>query len=489
MTDLESVTMLRMPIAFRSALSSVYSAAALVALAALSTLATLANASAQVEQFSYITDRRFTSPEHLLGYNLIPAARQEVDGEIEEVPLGSYGFGIMEHNLYVEGPGIQGVYSVTEISMTEKGFLLRTMNARDPTLQGYLKIAVDDVGYIEGVIFKRSNHEEELMFFLELIPEEVEALESEYFTHVGEEKVSNLDSLWAGVEIHPFFRVHQQLGGIQQRIVPADSLSLRFYFVTTVEQNKRLFRFGPRKKQKRHHTAEELALSASTEAAFAAAPEWTYYVPQLPRYDTFPSMLADTLAPGDSVTPVDSAAAPTSGLDAYGFLIDTVLADGAPFDSLGLALLADTLGLGRDTLLGLLNRELLDSSLHAAADIRIAYVDSVETSLRLIAEAEAEAEAEAARRIKTKITNKFYIDFRALARDRDGRVERQRMTYSVLGAIERENESARPGGERYQWELEIHKHPNAFVYLTEDYAISSIELDGQRFYMRENPVR
>jgi len=175
---------------------------------------------AQTVQYSYISDRTFASPDDLIGYDFKPAMR-EVPGEApEEIAIGKYSFGITRANLYVEGPAIQGVYSVNNINTTEYGFIMKLMNARDPTIQGHLKIVVDPKGQVEGLIFKRSNKDKEVIFFLRIIPKDVEAVEEAYFTHKGEKKIKSIDSLWTGVHVRPFLRVFHNMGGVQQRILP-----------------------------------------------------------------------------------------------------------------------------------------------------------------------------------------------------------------------------------------------------------------------------
>ena len=430
----------------------------------------LTAAYAQVAQYSYISDRRFTSPDQLMGYDFKPAMREVPGEEPDEIAVGSYSFGITRKNLYVAGAGIDGVYSLNEINTTEYGFILRTMNARDPTIQGHLKIVVDERGQVEGLIFKRSNNEKEVIYFLRMIPSEVAEAEAEYFTNKGQERIEHLDSLWTGVEIRPFLRIFNNLGGIQQRVLPSDSVSLRFYHITTVEEkdNKVLALVSGKKRKRRRRAAEEedAALTASTAPAAPAT------LPAAGAAAPGPA-IARTAAPGlvdARARLLDSTAAA-----APAFVLDSVLAKAAPFDSLGLATLADTLALSADTLLGLLDVGLLDASLHAAAArARLPPAVAPVAALDTVAVDSADL----------KITTKFYVDLNSFMRYDDGTAEMQHRTYLVNGAAERENPNARPGGDRYQWELNLHKQPNAYVYLDEKLNVNSIEIDGQKFYMR-----
>ncbi len=384
-------------------------------------------AAAQVAQYSYISDRRFTSPDQLMGYDFKPAMREEPGEDPTEVTVGKYSFGITRKNLYVEGPEIQGVYSLNEINTTEYGFILKTMNARDPTIQGHLKVVVDEIGQVEGLIFKRSNHDKEIIYFLRVIPSEVARAEAEYFTHKGQRKVEHLDSLWTGVEIRPFLRIFNNMGGIQQRVLPSDSVSLRFYHITTIEEkdNKVLAMVsGKKDKRKNKRDAEENAddqLTASTEPMSLPAP-------------TAPAK------PGALPAPAIHKTAEGETVDATRKL--------AP-DSLALA----------------------------ASDTAAIAFDS--TGLAALVAAEAAIDSS-----KLKITTVFYVDLNSFMRYDDGTAEMQHRTYTVNGAAERVNPAARPGGDRYQWELNLHKQPNAYVYLDEQLNVNSIEIDGQKFYMR-----
>lgn len=434
---------------------------------------------AQVAQYSYISDRRFTSPDQLMGYDFKPAMREVPGEEPDEVQVGSYSFGITRKNLYVEGADIRGVYSLNEINTTEYGFILRTMNARDPTIQGHLKIVVDERGQVEGLIFKRSNKDKEVIYFLRMIPEDIAAAEAEYFTNKGQENVEHLDSLWTGVEIRPFLRIFNNMGGVQQRVLPSDSLSLRFYHVTTVEEkdNKVLALVKGKKKRRRRRDRDAETLTASAEAlplagvglsATAATP-----APAVPRTSEGQLVDATVKLADATAAPAVTAATAVTAAPAAPFVLDSVLAEAAPFDSTALAFLADTLALTPDTLLGLLDYALLDTSLHAAAELaRLPPVLPTALDTATVDSSDL------------KITTRFYVDLNSFMRYDDGAAEMQHRTYLVNGAAERINPNARPGGDKYQWELNLHKQPNAYVYLDEQYNVNSIEIDGQKFYMR-----
>ncbi len=388
----------------------------------------VASAFAQVAQYSYISDRRFTSPDQLFGYDFKPAMREEPGGEPTEITVGKYSFGITRKNLYVEGPEIQGVYSLNEINTTEYGFILKTMNARDPTIQGHLKVVVDEIGQVEGLVFKRSNNDKEVIYFLRVIPAEVARAESQFFTHKGQQKVEHLDSLWTGVEIRPFLRIFNNMGGIQQRILPSDSVSLRFYHVTTVEEkdNKVVALVSGKKDKKKGKPSTDAADTDERLTASTAPMTMTLAAPA-PNPEAAPGPAIRKTAEGETVDAMHRL-----GLDS--------VAVAAPDRAPNLGTLASL-------------------PLNLPADLP---VDSS----------------------KLKITTTFYVDLNSFMRFDNGTSEMQHRTYTVNAAAERINTNARPGGDRYQWELDLNKQPAAYVYLDEKLNVNSIEIDGQKFYMR-----
>ena len=420
---------------------------------------------AQVKQFSYISDRTFASPDELMGYDFKPAMREVPGQEPEEFPVGKYSFGITRKNLYVEGPSIRGVYSVNNINTTPYGFILKTMNARDPTIQGHLKLVVDDLGQVEGLIFKRSTNDDEVIFFLRVIPEEVAEAEAEYFTHKGALTIKAIDTLWTGVEIRPFLRIYQNMGGIQERIIRSDSVSLRFYDVVTVEEKEKKSLLGKKRKAR----GEDDQLSA-------------------PMPQTAPVADADTDKPkrkfGGKIRGLgrkrgEDAADP--GAIAQPTPLDTVpntTATAPPpteVEERLVAAIADTVETAPQA-------ASLEEALGMEFDGRPA--DSLQVDSLAAPMLDSTALADTLRDVKVKITTEYFVDLNSFMRFDDGTASMQHKTFKVNGVLERENPGARKGGDRYQWELNLHKQPNAYIYLDEKRRVNSVQIDGQKFYMR-----
>ncbi|MCC6724630.1 MAG: hypothetical protein IT258_08975 [Saprospiraceae bacterium] len=209
-------------------------------------------------QHTYISDRRFFTPDELIGYDFKPAMK-EVPKEIQEdLEPGEYSFGITQNHLYVKGEGIEGVYNINNIQPEEYGFKLALMNARDARLQGHLKVIVNKYGMVETLIFKRAPADKETIFYLAAIPGQVKEQEKAYFTDRGELAIALPDSIW-GKSIHPFMRIHTA-DRVQERLRMKDSTTLSFVVeVTVVEKDA--------KKKKKDSAAPTTADSVSVDAA------------------------------------------------------------------------------------------------------------------------------------------------------------------------------------------------------------------------------
>jgi len=205
--------------------------------------------------YSYITDRMFHDPSELIGYNFKPNEMEVVDETKDKLRPGEYSFGISKNNLYVEGKDIRGVYSVNNINPTEYGFKLLLMNARDPTIQGHLKIILTKKRFVDALIFKRSSKDKEIIFFLPEMPDKLWKQEDAYFTDRWETKLEAPDSLW-GMSVTPFMRVHLDEDGVQERLDMKDSTKISFYkTVKIIEKIKKSKKKG--KKGKKNKKEEE----------------------------------------------------------------------------------------------------------------------------------------------------------------------------------------------------------------------------------------
>ncbi len=220
------------------------------------------------DHYTYVSDRKFSDPVDLVGYNFCPSA-MEIRGQVEEeVEPGTYSFGITPSNLYVNGPEIKGVYSLNNINTTDYGFKMLLMNARDPTIQGHLKVILNSVDQVEALIFKRSTQEPEVIFYQAAIPKGLSEREGVYFTDLLDLEISHPDSLW-GQKIYPFLKIHHD-AGTQERLVPSDSTSIEFIErITVIEKIKK----KKKKKKKEEALVDNIEVGTSQEDLEESAAE------------------------------------------------------------------------------------------------------------------------------------------------------------------------------------------------------------------------
>ncbi len=223
-------------------------------------------------QHSYLSDRRFYTPDELIGYDFKPSVKEVPNERQEELTPGQYSFGITHTNLYVKGEGLEGVYNINNMQPEDYGFKLTLMNARDARLQGHLKVILNKYGMVETLIFRRSPSDKETIFYLPAIPGKLKDEEKAYFTDRGELVFEEPDSIW-GKKFHPFFRVHT-LDKVQERLRMKDSTSISFVEEITIEEK------DVKKKKKDRDSAaatvDSLAVNAATilvDSAAAASPD------------------------------------------------------------------------------------------------------------------------------------------------------------------------------------------------------------------------
>lgn len=194
----------------------------------------------QAQHYTYISDRSFEASTDLLGYTFVPAFivyPDEYDKEnSEEISIGvdDFSFGITQSYLYIVGNEIEGVYSINSINPTNYGYIISTMNARNPTVQGHLKIVLDDKNRANGLIFKKSTTTEEMIFKMAEIPSEIKEKESAFFTNIIHPEITT-DAIWNRT-FYPFFRIGEK----QQRLRIQDSvkISIETDTIITIKKKK-----------------------------------------------------------------------------------------------------------------------------------------------------------------------------------------------------------------------------------------------------------
>ncbi len=180
--------------------------------------------SAQKYQYSYISDRKFFSPDDLIGYTFLPSEKEYTDGDKDEINAGEVIFAITPQGVRISGGEYEGMYNAVSINSAKYGFIMKLMDARNPTEQGHIKFILDSKSNVDALVFKKNKDKPEVIFYQEQINDRTKKGDKKYFTDRKEMRVVNADSIW-NQKILPFLRVSQRE---QDRIVPADSVYIEF---------------------------------------------------------------------------------------------------------------------------------------------------------------------------------------------------------------------------------------------------------------------
>lgn len=181
---------------------------------------------AKSQQFTFVSDRVFESSADLLGYTFIPAYivypnKYDLNSSAKnELEVGEFSFNITPNRLYIKGENVEGVYSINSINPTEYGYIITTMDATDPKIQGHLKITLNNDNQVTGLIFKMSKNAKETVYKLAEIHESLKQTEVNYFTNMDNLPITT-DVIW-NREFRPFFRIGEE----QQRLRIEDSVKI-----------------------------------------------------------------------------------------------------------------------------------------------------------------------------------------------------------------------------------------------------------------------
>ena len=223
------------------------------------------------EKYSYSSERKFTDPTDLVGYNFRPAKKETPgDYEAKKIPAGSYSFGITRSRLYVKGDEeIEGVYEINNINTENYGYKLLLLDPRNPSQRGHLKVILTPRGEAEALVFKTRSKAKEIIFHIPQASSDQKKEEAKRFTDLKEIVVESSDSLW-GIKIYPYLRKDLN-SNIQSRFYVSDSTMISFEEVITIKEKKKKKKKKKGKKKKKR--GEEVVEGISDEAVEAAVEE------------------------------------------------------------------------------------------------------------------------------------------------------------------------------------------------------------------------
>lgn len=160
---------------------------------------------AQQVQYTYVTDRQFHQAEELYGYTLVPNEWEDASGSHGKLSPGEVTFSVTRGYLVIQGGEIAGSYGVNRIER-ENGRVLRvhTLDSKDPSKQGSLKIILDDNKNIDAYIFRRSRNHDEIIYYQAGLSSSQKLKDKTFFTDKNEVVFEDDSQIW-GSTIRPHF--------------------------------------------------------------------------------------------------------------------------------------------------------------------------------------------------------------------------------------------------------------------------------------------
>jgi hypothetical protein len=404
------------------------------------------------KQYSYMTDRVFKDQLDLYGYNFVPNQMEIPNETQKELKMGEYSFGVLGANLYVNGGDIKGVYSINNIDPADFGYKLNLMNARDPTIQGHLKIILTKYGHVDALVFKRSTKEKEIVFYLPEIPNNLRLVEKEYFTDRFEIPLKDIDELW-GQSFRPFLRIHDNQN-IQERLQMKDSTIITFIEkIIRTEKKQR-----GKKKTDKEEDLTNTELVAEDDDNEEVEEEVVAVIPEPePEPEPEPKPKAE---PAAEAKPQGRAGRERQKFGGYQ---NARSYDSKEEEEVVVEKPAPT-PTEKPMVTPAKNKEVVPSP---AAEQKTDDAASPPDDGKVY-----------------KITKEYFLKVRSILTYDDGTSEDVEKMYPIKKIVEREDVYAAPEAERFQLEISLKKGEPIYLYLTSERTISSLEVEGKTYLMR-----
>ena len=191
--------------------------------------------------YTYHNDHKVWNTDDVIGCTFVPAERESSDGKgnmqgrATRLAAGEVVIKVMRDYLYVTQNGEEVKFSVNQITTEKYGFKLALMDARNPSLQGHLKIIRDENRYVRDLIFKRSREEKEVVFRQAEPDKRTEQDYTKYFTNKDSVKLETKEAFWKKT-FRPFF----QVSASQTRLYKDDDLSISFTQDTVIVKKAKI---------------------------------------------------------------------------------------------------------------------------------------------------------------------------------------------------------------------------------------------------------
>lgn len=408
------------------------------------------------DNFSFFTDRRFFEPHDLIGYQFVPNKMEIPKESKSTLKAGQVSFGITNKNLYVKGEGVKGVYNINNINSTDYGYILNLLDPRNPASKGHLKVILTKGAYADALVFKKDVNEKEIIFVLPDISEKAKISEKAYFTDWGEMMLEFPEDIW-GQTIRPFIRITKN-PKIQQRLFASDSVKITFeHLITEIDKTKA--------------TKEEMLamIEESTEGKPAD-------VVKEEVVEEKEEMVKVAEESNDS--PFFSNPAPKEEEESSSspfFSSPTVKKEETTNDS---------------PFFTSPKKEEKAVSTEQESDIGEIAEEREVVDLELDPDAvppigEEEIKADKIRKGKVKIIENYFIKIKSFVQYDDGTSEIKEDAYPIKKWVERADENAKPGEEKFQIEFQGEKGKVFHLYLTTERTIARFEWNNQNLLVRD----
>lgn len=208
--------------------------------------------------YTYVTDRQFIEPNELYGYTLVPNEWEDASGSHGKLRPGEIAFSITRGYLMVKGGEAAGSYGISRIEKESKRIMkVHTLDSKDPSKQGSLKIVFDDNQNIDAYIFRRSRNHDEIIYYQAGLSSSQKQKDKQFFTNRNQLVFEDDSQIW-GNTIRPHFVLTRSKCN---RLYIKDDVSIEFIEDIEIKEKpvKEVLTKTPKKKKQEEvvATAEE----------------------------------------------------------------------------------------------------------------------------------------------------------------------------------------------------------------------------------------
>jgi len=177
--------------------------------------------------YTYASDKQFNTVNDLTGYTFVPNEVEEGEYGIDFIDEGDVAIHFYDNRILFKG--VEGYKSLNILSKNpfKLGYEIDWMDAKNPALNGKLRIIIDEEKFAQ-LVYINSKTTPEYTFFLPLKSRQLLEAEEEYFTSKRAVEARNYQRL-IGKTIRPYRIIEDvKKGGGEERISMKDSIYIQF---------------------------------------------------------------------------------------------------------------------------------------------------------------------------------------------------------------------------------------------------------------------